>query len=257
MRERFVREARAAAALDHPNLVPLYEAGEVGTVQYLASAYCEGPTLARWLKEHKDPVSPRLAARVAADMADAVQHAHDRGVLHRDLKPSNILMQRRPPAQGGSGTPAEDWTDDCEFIPRITDFGLARMMDRPDEEMTATFVAMGSAPYMPPEQAEGKKVGPAADIYGLGTILYTLLCRRPPHTGQADLETLRKVIEEEPIPPHSLRPEIPRDLEAICLRCLEKDPARRYASAAPSPTTCPGSWEANRPGHALAAGSSI
>ena len=106
VRERFVREARAAAALDHPNLVPLYEAGEVGKVQYLASAYCEGPTLARWLKEHKDPVSPRLAARLVGDMADAVQHAHDRGVLHRDLKPSNILMQRGPSAQGSSGTPA-------------------------------------------------------------------------------------------------------------------------------------------------------
>ena len=105
------------------------------------------------------------------------------------------------------------------------------MMDRPNEEVTATFVAMGSAPYMPPEQAEGKKVGPAADIYGLGTILYTLLCRRPPHCGKTDLETLRKVIDDEPIPPHALRPEIARDLEAICLLCLEKDPARRYPSA--------------------------
>src|SRR4051812_24786147 len=108
-------------------------------------------------------------------MADAVQHAHERGVLHRDLKPSNVLMQHRPASQARAEVPANDASDGCEFVPRITDFGLARMMDRPCEELTATFVAMGSAPYMPPEQAEGKKVGPAADVYGLGTILYTLV----------------------------------------------------------------------------------
>ena len=108
VKERFVREARAAAALDHPNLVPLYEAGDVGSVQYLASAYCEGPTLARWLKEQKEPVAPRLAARLIHDMADAVQHAHERGVLHRDLKPSNVLMQRRPSSQASAEVPAKD-----------------------------------------------------------------------------------------------------------------------------------------------------
>ena len=210
VKERFVREARAAAAIDHPNLVPLYEAGDVGSVQYLASAYCEGPTLARWLKEQNGPVAPRVAGRLIRDMADAVQHAHERGVLHRDLKPSNVLMQRRPPTQVGPEDPTRDSSECSGYIPRITDFGLARMMDRPNEEMTATFVAMGSAPYMPPEQAEGKKVGPAADVYGLGAILYTLLCRRPPHCGKTDLETLRKAIEEEPIPPHSLPRDSPR-----------------------------------------------
>ena len=97
--------------------------------------------------------------------------------------------------------------------------------------MTASFAAMGSAPYMAPEQAEGKKVGPATDVYGLGTILYCLLCRRPPHRGANDPDTLRRVVADEPIPPRRVRPEIPRDLEAICLKCLEKDPARRYCSA--------------------------
>ena len=220
VRHRFVREAKAAAALDHPNLVPLYEAGEIDSICYLASAYCEGPTLGSWLREQRLAVPPDLAARLVADMASAVQHSHERGVLHRDLKPSNIMIE-----QGGNSAQ--------KLKPRITDFGLARLMDRPGEEKetTASFAAMGSAPYMAPEQAEGKKVGAAADIYSLGAILYALLCARPPHRGSNELDTLRLVINTEPATPRSRRPEVPRDLEAICLKCLEKAPSRRYASA--------------------------
>ena len=218
VRGRFVREAKAAATLDHSNLVPLYEAGEIDSICYLASAYCEGPTLGSWLREQPSAVSPDLAARLVAEMASAVQHCHERGVLHRDLKPSNIMIE-----QVGCG--------EQSLKPRITDFGLARLMDRPGEETTISFAAMGSAPYMATEQAEGKKVGADADIYSLGAILYALLCARPPHRGANELDTLRLVINTEPAPPRSWRSDVPRDLEAICLKCLEKDPSRRYASA--------------------------
>ncbi|MGP0068587.1 MAG: WD40 repeat domain-containing serine/threonine-protein kinase [Isosphaeraceae bacterium] len=251
-RKRFVREARAVANLDHPNIVPLYETGEVGPVCYLASAYCEGPTLAAYLRDRRDPVPPRLAAQILAPLADAMEHAHERGVLHRDLKPSNVLLHRpRPNGPGvGPATPGDRRSssgrgeqtraqcepepaagDEPEFVARIIDFGLARLTDPATAEATASFAAMGSAPYMAPEQVEGKKVGPATDVYGLGTILYSLLCLRPPHRGTNDPDTLRRVVANEPVPPRHGRPEIPRDLEAICLKCLEKDPARRYRSA--------------------------
>jgi serine/threonine protein kinase len=251
-RERFVREARAAAGLDHPNIVPLYEAGEVGPVCYLASAYCEGPTLAAWLRDRREPVPPHWAARILAPLAEAMHLAHERGVLHRDLKPGNVLLHHpRPDGPGvGPATPEDPRSsdgrdqetpalrepqpatgDEPEFIARIIDFGLARLMDRATEDVTASYAVMGSAPYIAPEQVEGKKVGPATDVYGLGTILYSMLCRRPPHRGTNDPDTLRRVIADEPVPPRHGRPEIPRDLEAICMRCLEKDPARRYRSA--------------------------
>ncbi len=192
---------------------------------YLASAYCEGPNLAAWLRDQATPVSPELAARLVADLAGAMQHSHDRGVLHRDLKPSNVMMGR-----------AEH---DQSLAPRITDFGLARLMDQPGEEVTVSFPAMGSAPYMAPEQAEGKKVGIAADIYGLGAILYAVLCGRPPHRGSSDLDTLRRVVADDVVPPRSIHQDLPGELEAICLKCLEKIPARRYASARTGRGSCP------------------
>ncbi len=231
-RERFVREARAVAGLDHPNIVPLYEAGEVHGVCYMASAYCDGPDLARRLREQGGRLDPRMAARIVTDLADAIQHAHERGILHRDLKPSNILLQRR--ATGTDATsagrpPAQEASP--EFSPRIVDFGLARLMGQAAGEVTASFAAEGSAPYMAPEQAEGKKVGPAADIYALGAVLYAMLCGRPPHRGRSDPDTLRRVVADEVVPPRRRRHGLPRDLEAICLKCLEKDPARRYADA--------------------------
>jgi serine/threonine protein kinase len=259
-RARFVREAKAVAGLDHPNIVPLYEAGEWHGVCYMASAYCEGPDLADWLREQGGPCDPTMAARMIAELADAIQCAHDRGVLHRDLKPSNIMLQRRQadPDEPRAGPPPADDPHPA-WKPRIVDFGLARMMDRPGDEITASFAAVGSAPYMAPEQAEGKKVGPMADIYGLGAILYAMLCGRPPHRGRSDLDTLRRVVDDEIVPPRRLNRDVPRDLESICLKCLEKYPARRFdgagalaedlrrfLAAAPTKTRPPGRWERAR-----------
>jgi WD40 repeat protein len=222
-RRRFLREGRAAAGLDHPHIVPVFEAGDVGPFAYIVSAYCEGPTLSAWLRERTGPVPPRAAARLLADLAGAVQHAHDRGVLHRDLKPSNILLQ----AGGGAANP------DVPIL-RITDFGLARIIEESaTDEETRSGVPFGSPPYMAPEQAAGKRreIGAAADVYALGATLYEVLSGRPPFLGESYLETLGQVLTLDPVPPRTLRPGLPRDLETICLKCLEKSPDRRYASA--------------------------
>jgi hypothetical protein len=222
-RERFGREARAASALDHPNVVPVYEAGAAGPVCYIASAYCPGPTLAGWLKERSEPVPFRVAALLVAALADGVEHAHRRGVLHRDLKPSNVLL-----------SPAPEAADELGFTPRVTDFGLAKLLAEavPDAQ-TRSGAILGTVEYMAPEQAagKGKAVGPAADVYALGAILDELLTGRPPLRGETDLDTLLQVQTEEPLPPTRLRPKVPRDLETVCLKCLQKEPARRYAGA--------------------------
>ncbi len=233
-RERFVREARAIAALDHPGIAPLYEAGELHGVCYMASAYCEGPSLSAWLRNRRAPAAPRTAARIVARLADAVAHAHQRGVLHRDLKPSNILLARpfsRVETATATTSATETASETEDYSPRIVDFGLARLLDQAADEVTVSFAAAGTAPYMAPEQAEGLRVGPGADVYGLGAVLYSMLCGRPPHRNGTDAESIRRAVAAEIIPPRSIRPELPRDLEAIALKCLEKDPARRYASA--------------------------
>jgi serine/threonine protein kinase/WD40 repeat protein/Tfp pilus assembly protein PilF len=234
---RFQCEARAAAGLDHPNLIPVYEVGEVGPVCFLVSAYYPGITLAEWLKRRTEPVPFCLAARLLATLADAVQHAHDRGVVHRDLKPSNVLLQEIPE----SATRVEEAASAdaaLGFIPRVTDFGLAKLLggesgiSAPGGQ-TQTGAILGTARYMAPEQATGKgrEVGPAADIHALGAILYEVTTGRPPFPGESDLEILFHLQTSEPVPPARLRPKIPRDLETICLKCLEKVPARRYASS--------------------------
>jgi WD40 repeat protein len=231
LRARFRQEARAAAALDHPHLVPVFEAGEEGAVCYIASAYCPGVTLAAWLRQRAEPVAPALAARLVAALADAVDHAHGRGVLHRDLKPSNVMLET-PAAPGGA--PAG-----LDFVPRVTDFGLAKLLDAPagaDGEAdcrTQTGAVLGTPCYMAPEQAAGNRsaVGPAADVYGLGALLYEVLTGRPPFLTDSPVDTLVLVRTEEPVPPSRLRPAVPRDLETICLKCLAKEPARRYAGA--------------------------
>jgi serine/threonine protein kinase len=162
LRKRFRHEAMAAAGLDHPNIVPLYEAGEEGSVCYIASAYCRGTTLAVWLRERSAPVPPRTAAALVATLAQAVAHAHGRGILHRDLKPSNVLLEELAP-----GVPAGNGTD---LVPRVTDFGLAKVLDPgPGEEQanpTLSGVILGTPAYMAPEQADGRAsaVGPSADI---------------------------------------------------------------------------------------------
>jgi eukaryotic-like serine/threonine-protein kinase len=230
MRARFEREARAAALLDHPNLVPVFEAGEEGSINFIASSYCRGVTLAAWLKDRHGPVAPRLAARIVAVLAGAIAHAHGRGVLHRDLKPGNVILEPLP-----EDATVADGLDGMNFAPRITDFGLARLSDRGPEATAATQSGeiLGTPSFMSPEQADGRanEIGPATDVYGLGAILYTLLTGRPPFQSPSPLDTLLLLRTQDPIAPSRLRPRVPRGLETVCLKCLDKRPHKRYASA--------------------------
>ncbi|HEV3256611.1 MAG TPA: serine/threonine-protein kinase, partial [Gemmataceae bacterium] len=243
---RFLREANAAAGLDHPNLVAVYEAGQVGPLWYIASAYCDGPTLAAWLKDQPVPVPPRTAAQLVASLADAVHHAHSRGILHRDLKPANILLagvrgqgsgvrEESPPAHSCLTPDPSPLTP----IPKITDFGLAKLMEGEDWDgltgvQTRTGAIIGTPHYMAPEQAASRPhdIGPHTDVYALGVILYEILAGRRPFEGGQDLEVLRQVVSDEPPRLRRVRRGVPRDLETICLKCLEKEPRRRYPSAA-------------------------
>jgi hypothetical protein len=220
---RFRREAVAAAGLVHPNLVPVYELGEVGPWVYIVSAYCPGPSLAAWLREQREPVAITTAARLVAALADAVAYMHGRGVLHRDIKPDNVLLQVAP-------------SESCDLqsaVPRLTEFGLAKVTDG-TRYQTQSGVVLGTPAYMSPEQAAGRvsDLGPATDVYALGVLLYELLTGRPPLRAEANVELLRQVLHDEPLPPGRLPRGLPRDLESVCLKCLEKKPERRYASAA-------------------------
>jgi len=222
IRRRFLGEAHAAAQLDHPNLVPVFEAGEAGSTCYIASAYCEGPTLRSWIEARDVPVEPRRAARLVLAMTRAVEHMHARGFLHCDLKPGNVLLDLPPEGES-----------DADPTPRITDFGLARLADAPVGESTAA-KAWGTPPYMAPEQIQQRReaVGAGADLYALGAILYELATGKPPHQADSTWKLMQAVVAEPPAPPRSLNRSIPRDLGAIATKCLEKRPGRRYPSAA-------------------------
>jgi WD40 repeat protein len=208
---RFRQEATMVARLQHPNIVQIYEVGEHDGLSYLALEFVEGGTLAK--KTAGLPQTPREAARKVELLARAVEYAHQRGVLHRDLKPGNVLL-----------TP--------DGAPKLTDFGLARELG--GEGMTVSGTVVGTPGYLAPEQAEGGKaaLGAATDVYALGAILYSLLTGRPPFQGASRLDTIRQTLEREPTRPGQLNPKVPRDLETITLKCLQKHPARRYASAA-------------------------
>ena len=217
---RFRAEAPAAAALAHPNIVPVYQVGEQDGQPYFCMKYVEGRTLADVVAE--GPLPPRVAAAFVADIARAVQHAHEKGVLHRDLKPANILLE--PDATEPDGLASAN--------PQITDFGLAKRLEG-GASLTGTGAIVGTPSYMAPEQADGsgRPPGPAADIYSLGAILYELLTGRPPFLAASAVETLLLVRSEEPVRPRLLNPGIDLDLEFICRKCLEKRPEHRYASA--------------------------
>jgi serine/threonine-protein kinase len=236
-RGRFRAEAEAAARLHHPNIVTVHEVGTTDGQAYLCMEFVDGCTLAQWV--HSDgPLPPRVAAELVAVIARAVQHAHEHGVLHRDLKPSNILLS----AERGTRN-AELKSDSSTFhpaprsprsalSPKVTDFGLAKRIDR-TESLTRTGAVVGTPSYMAPEQATSRKdITPAADVYSLGAILYELLTGRPPFQASNPVDTLLLVLEQEPIPPRDLNPTVDRDLELICLKCLQKPPELRYDSAA-------------------------
>jgi hypothetical protein len=210
-RRRFQAEAAAAARLRHPNIVTVHETGEHGGQPFFSMELVEGGTLADRTRD--GPLTAPEAAGLLQPVAEAVQFAHQQGVLHRDLKPSNILL-------------------DTAGSPRVSDFGLARQLEAA-ERFTLTGDVLGSPAYLAPEQARGEREreGAASDVYSLGAILYQLLCGRPPFLGDSPQSVLRQVAETEPIAPHRLNPGVPPDLETICLKCLEKEPSRRYASA--------------------------
>ena len=233
--ERFVREAKAAAALDHPNLISLFEIGELQGVSYLAMAYCEGPSLAQWLSAHQRAQSLAVAAALVATLARAVAYMHERNIVHRDLKPSNVLLFPTAGLNKGRTAPAAGSPPDHlhDYIPKITDFGLAHCEDA-SINLTRSGALLGTPAYMAPEQAWGGDdlASPGADIYSLGAILYELITGQPPFRGPCDLETLRAAKDTDPVSPRRLRSDIPRDLETICLKCLEKNSRKRYASAA-------------------------
>jgi len=209
--QRFLIEAKAAATLQHPNIVAIHEIGEEAGQHFFSMDLIEGQGLDDFVRQHGLP--PREAASFVKTIAEAIHYAHQRGILHRDLKPSNVLVDRNKQ-------------------PHLTDFGLAKFMSE-KSEVTASGAVMGSPSYMPPEQAEGRTndITVRSDIYSLGAMLYHLLTGRPPFAADSLLATLKLVVESEPTAPRNLNSRIPRDLETICLKCLEKNPAKRFGTA--------------------------
>jgi serine/threonine protein kinase len=209
---RFRTEAEAAARLSHPNIVAVHEVGEVQGRHFFSMDFIEGTSLAQRLT--RGPLSGRDAARYVLKIAKAVHYAHRQDILHRDIKPSNIML-------------------DAEDEPRITDFGLAKRLGDHDSGQTRTGAILGTPSYMAPEQAQGRTrdLGPACDIYSLGAMLYELLTGRPPFRAETPIDTVMQVIHNDPVPATLLNPNIDKDLETICHKCLEKDPALRYPTA--------------------------
>ena len=209
--KRFRREAEAAASLDHPCIVPIYEVDERDGSCYFSMKFVEGGQLDEVTR--REPMPIRRAVELIAKVARTVHYAHEHGILHRDIKPGNILL-------------------DAKGEPHLTDFGLARLVES-ESSVTHTLDILGTPSYMAPEQAVGNNtaVSNATDVYGIGAVLYQLLTGHPPFAGGATYETIRLLLDTEPRQPRLLNPKIDRDLSTICLKCLEKDPKRRYSSA--------------------------
>src|SRR5262252_8581551 len=209
--KRFRREAEAAASLEHPGIVPIYEVGERDGSCYFSMRFVEGGQLDQVIKQK--PMSIREAAELISKVARTIHYAHEHGILHRDIKPGNILL-------------------DAKGEPLLTDFGLARLTEI-ESTITRTKEVMGTPSYMAPEQATGNNVAVSSttDVYGLGAVLYQLLTGQPPFAGGTTYETIKLLLDTEPRQPRLLNPKIDRDLSTICLKCLEKDPNRRYTSA--------------------------
>src|SRR5438477_2178429 len=209
--KRFRREAEAAANLDHPGILPIYEVGERDGCCYFSTKFVEGGQLDQIVG--RAPQSIRQSAELIANVARTVHYAHEHGILHRDIKPGNILL-------------------DANGEPHLTDFGLARLVES-ESSVTHTLEVLGTPSYMAPEQAVGNNsaVSSVTDVYGLGAVLYQLLTGQPPFAGGTTYETIKLLLDTEPRQPRQLNPKIDRDLSTICLKCLEKDPKRRYSSA--------------------------
>jgi CHASE2 domain-containing sensor protein len=234
-RARFRIEAEAVARMQHPNIVQVYEIGEHDGRPYFSLEFVDGGSLAQQLAGQ--PLPPRQAVELLLVLARAVQHAHERGVIHRDLKPANILLRRKSQAPNPKSQESRSAWDlgfgTWDFSLKVSDFGLAKRLDEASG-LSYSGAVMGSPSYMAPEQAEGRvrDIGPAADVYSLGAILYELLTGRPPFKGDTFVKTLDLVRFQAPTPPTALDPGVPPALEAVCLKCLEKEPARRYPTAA-------------------------
>lgn len=223
LRRRFVTEAQAAAQLDHPHIVPVFEAGEDLDLPYIVCALCDGPTLAHWLSSRTTPMNPKTAAAVVRDLATAVQFSHDRGILHRDIKPGNVLL-----------FPDASRTSELfPYVARLADFGLAKLLESGELD-TVTSQLIGTPRYMAPELIKGSvnagDISP--DVYALGAMLYCLLLGQPPFGSATSAEIVRRIVEEDPASPEIVDPAVGRDLSLICLKCLQKAPTLRYLSAA-------------------------
>jgi serine/threonine protein kinase len=226
-RARFLAEAAAVARLHHPNVVQIFECGTHDERPYFSMELCEGGALAPRLRG--GPLAPREAAALLRSLAEGAQAAHDQGIIHRDLKPANILL-----ARGGRESPAGERSAGSlppltEFIPKLSDFGLAKQAN---QDVTGSGTVFGTPSYMAPEQTvDARALDHRADVYALGAILYECLTGRPPFQAATVLDTLDQVRHRAPVPVRQLQPGVPRDLETICLKCLQKEPHKRYATA--------------------------
>jgi serine/threonine protein kinase len=234
--QRFHREAEAAARLQHPNIVQIHEVGVYNGMPFLSLEFCNAGSVSSRLQGR--PLPGKDAAELVEILARAIHAAHLAGVVHRDLKPANILLQKSelPAAKPEDTAPClESAFRIADFIPKVTDFGLAKRIsgDSSHRGLTRTGEVMGTPSYMAPEQASGDttRMGPACDIYGLGAILYELLTGRPPFLAATHIDTILQVLSQEPLPPRMINRQIDVDLERIALKCLEKEPERRYATA--------------------------